>query len=131
MHTLTLPLPPSINRRFKPTAHNPYTLTESVRTFKAHVALLALEHDLTPLTGKLFAQVDLFRPADRGDADNYTKVLFDSLEGILYHKDAQIKRYVVSVWVDKTNPRTIITVCEYTPTLYHLPIAAHLPPASP
>jgi len=120
MLTLTLPVPPSINRRFRPTHRNPYTLTEAVRNYKTTVALLALEHNFTPLTGKLFAQVTIYRPADRGDADNYTKVLFDSLEGILYHKDAQIKRYTVTVLTDKHSPRTIITVCPFSPTLYHL-----------
>ena len=112
--------PPSVNRRFTPRKGRPYSLSEDVKTFYDIVAFTAIQHGFTPLTGKLFAQVDIYRVADRGDIDNYGKALWDSLQGILYMKDSQIKRSVVTLHVDKKHPRTEVVVCAFRSDLYSI-----------
>lgn len=115
-----IPVPPSLNNRFQPNKRTAFKLNQAVNDYKDTVALLAISHQFTPLTGKLFAQVDIFRTADRGDADNYEKALWDSLQGILYHNDNQIKRHLITVHVDKQNPRAEVSICSYHPNLFHL-----------
>lgn len=105
-----IPVPPSLNRRFKPKKNTPFALSDAVHAYKNTVALLAIPHQFTPLNGKLFAQVIIYRPSDRGDADNYEKALWDSLQGILYHNDKQIKRHTLTLEVDKHDPRLEITI---------------------
>lgn len=117
----TIPVPPSLNRRFKPNKHRTFALNEAVHAYKSTVAILAIPHHFTPLDGKLFAQVTIYRPSDRGDADNYEKALWDSLQGILYHNDKQIKRHILTLEVDKQNPRLEIAVTHFHPDLYRLP----------
>ena len=115
-----IPVPPSLNNRFLPNRRTPFKLNQAVKEYKDIVSLLAISHQFTPLTGKLFAQVDIFRPSDRGDADNYEKALWDSLQGILYHDDKQIKRHVITVHVDRSNPRAEVSICPYHPDLFCL-----------
>jgi len=48
----------------------------------------------------------------RRDIDNYNKTILDSMEGIVYEDDCQIKKLVVEKFVDKDNPRVEITIME-------------------
>jgi crossover junction endodeoxyribonuclease RusA len=46
------------------------------------------------------------------DIDNYGKILFDSLSGIVYQDDKQIQKLIITKYYDKDNPRVTIKVKE-------------------
>mgnify|MGYP003641671900 CR=1 FL=1 len=69
--------------------------------------------ELEPLQGPLSVDLEIFvcKPkstklhSPRGDIDNFTKAIFDSLNGRLWEDDRQIEKlYVVKCWTDS---------CEY------------------
>lgn len=47
------------------------------------------------------------------DIDNYNKLVLDSLSGIVYEDDKQIKQLFVEKQYDKLNPRVEIELIEY------------------
>jgi Holliday junction resolvase RusA-like endonuclease len=57
-------------------------------------------------------QLDVYRPAKRGDIDNFGKVLLDSVQGFGYVNDSQIVELVMRRYDDKANPRVELTVEE-------------------
>jgi Holliday junction resolvase RusA-like endonuclease len=46
----------------------------------------------------------------RRDIDAYTKIILDSMEGIMYENDCQITEMHVFKEVDKENPRTVVQI---------------------
>lgn len=62
------------------------------------------------MDGPLSVEVRLFRPRKSGDIDNRIKPLFDSLNGLAWHDDAQIARLLVERSEDKLNPRAEVRV---------------------
>ena len=44
------------------------------------------------------------------DIDNYNKLVFDSLENIVYYNDKQIRKLYIEMYIDKNNPRVEIRV---------------------
>lgn len=46
--------------------------------------------DMKPLAGPVAVEFTVFRPAKRGDLDNFMKVLLDSMQGSFYMNDKQI-----------------------------------------
>jgi len=66
-----------------------------------------------PLKGKLWIVVRLFHKTKRAkDIDNYNKLLFDSLNGVVYDDDVQIVKLHLSKDYDKENPRIEIDIYE-------------------
>jgi len=60
----------------------------------------------TQLQGDLTVSIKVFFPENRGDLDNAIQTVFDSLQGLVYKNDKQIKRYeYVEAFIDKDHPR--------------------------
>lgn len=66
--------------------------------------------DIRPFGGQVAVVVDVYRPAKRGDLDNFLKCLLDGLQGTMYKNDKQIKCILATRYDDKTNPRVEVTV---------------------
>jgi crossover junction endodeoxyribonuclease RusA len=99
--TMTLPIPPSANKYWVYTGRRVVTSPEA-KAYKQAVRLLAPRHIIE---GRVAVNVSVFRPAKRGDLDNYLKVMLDALEGVLYHNDKQITEIHAFRYDDKENPR--------------------------
>jgi crossover junction endodeoxyribonuclease RusA len=98
----TLPIPPSANRYWR-IWNNRIVVTEEARAYKEEVALLL--RGAVPLVGNVVTNFTVFRPAKRGDLDNYNKVMFDALQGLAYSNDNQITQIHSYREDDKNNPR--------------------------
>ena len=61
------------------------------------------------LTGSIFTNVKFYLKRDR-DVHGSLKLLFDSLEGIIYENDKQITKETIEKFIDKENPRIEIEV---------------------
>ena len=44
------------------------------------------------------------------DIDNYNKLILDSMSGIIYNDDKQIRRLLIEMYYDKLNPRVEIEI---------------------
>jgi Holliday junction resolvase RusA-like endonuclease len=51
-----------------------------------------------------------FPDARRRDADNVLKSVCDGMNGVVYVDDSQVTRATVTKAIDRTNPRTEVTV---------------------
>ena len=51
-----------------------------------------------------------FRPANRGDLDNISKLLWDSMQGILFKNDSQVFRRYDEKSIDRENPRVDLLI---------------------
>lgn len=59
-----------------------------------------------PLEGNIHIEVELYFKDKRvRDIDNYSKILLDSLTGIVWIDDKQIQKMTISKHIDKDNPR--------------------------
>jgi len=58
-----------------------------------------------PITGDVSLDVRIYRAKKIGDIDNYNKILFDSLTGIVWEDDKQINELHIKKLTDKKNPR--------------------------
>ena len=54
-----------------------------------------------------------FGTKHKRDIDNYAKLVLDSMEGIVYEDDKQIKRITIEKFYDKESPRTEIIIKKY------------------
>lgn len=107
-YTLTLPIPPSANRYWVYTGKRVATSPEA-KAYKQAVLLLAPKNIIH---GRVAVNISVFRPAKRGDLDNYLKVLLDALEGVLYENDKQITEIHAFRYDDKENPRVELLAYE-------------------
>lgn len=63
------------------------------------------------LTGDLSISVSFFFGTKRkADIDNFSKILFDALTGIVWEDDSQIQEVTLRKFLDKSNPRIEITI---------------------
>lgn len=107
--SLVLPFPPSLNRMYR-TVNGRFLTSEVGRAYKEECGWSARIQGCTPHTGLLTVTVYLYRPSRRGDADNYTKVLLDSLQGIAWLNDNQIEELHIYRRLDPKNPRVELTI---------------------
>lgn len=114
MEALVLPYPPSTNNLYA-TVRGRRVLTREGRQYKAKATLLALAHGLRPLDGEVSVTLSLYRPRRAGDIDNSLKSVFDSLKGVAWHDDSQVKRIEAERFEDKHNPRVEIVVESVAP----------------
>jgi Holliday junction resolvase RusA-like endonuclease len=49
---------------------------------------------MKPLEGPVAVEFTVYRPAKRGDLDNFMKCLLDGMQGTMYKNDKQIVRIV-------------------------------------
>jgi Holliday junction resolvase RusA-like endonuclease len=77
------------------------------KDFKTKVMELCNSMTLVPLVGELSVDIEIFKKKPksskltlpRGDVDNFAKAVLDSMNGILWEDDSQIKSlYVTKDW---------------------------------
>lgn len=69
-------------------------------------------HD-EPITAPLAVSMELYLGTKRrADIDNFNKLVFDSLSGIVYEDDSQIQHLTIAKLYDKTNPRIELSISE-------------------
>jgi crossover junction endodeoxyribonuclease RusA len=108
-HIFTLPVPPSANRYWR-VYRNRIVVTDEARAYKDEIRLLLRQ--VAPLKKLVSVNFTVFRPAMRGDLDNYNKVMFDALQGLAYVNDNQIIEIHSFREDDKQNPRVEFLVYE-------------------
>ena len=109
--SFTIPLAPSVNRLY----HNyngTVVTSDEVKVYKMLVAIQLRNDKVGFLRGPIIAHVDFYRPRQRGDLDNYLKVTFDALQGIVFDNDEQIISIHTNRYDDADNPRAEIRLEE-------------------
>jgi Holliday junction resolvase RusA-like endonuclease len=107
----TLPWPPSLNRTYR--AHGRGVHKSDAATGYAWLVIAALnDQDVRMLTGDVVVRLDLYRPAKRGDVDNYSKVLLDQLQGRVFADDSQVVELHIVRHDDRVDPRVEVVVEE-------------------
>jgi crossover junction endodeoxyribonuclease RusA len=104
-----LPFPPSGNRYWRHGRGRTYK-GEQARQYQESAAWVAKLAGATLHNGAVGLELRFYRPQRRGDLDNRLKVLLDSLEGVLYNNDGQIKELHAYLADSKANPRVEV-VC--------------------
>lgn len=111
MTILTLPVPPSANRYWRHDRGNIHRSNEA-EAYRHTVGWQCNVEGVRPLTGNVCISIDVYRPAKRGDLDNYLKVAIDSLIGFAYLDDKQIVEIHAMRHDDKDDPRLIVSISE-------------------
>jgi crossover junction endodeoxyribonuclease RusA len=101
-----LPIPPSANRYWR-NVRGRVLVSEEAKVYKRTVGLLCGQID--PLHGNVSVKFTIYRPRKAGDLDNYTKVMLDSLKGILYPDDDAVVEIHARRDDDKHNPRVVLS----------------------
>jgi crossover junction endodeoxyribonuclease RusA len=104
-----LPVPPSANRYWR-IWNNRVVVTEEAKAYKQAVFFRLREYE--PLRGDVAVNFTVFRPSKRGDLDNYIKVMFDALNGLVWLDDMQVVEIHSFRTDDKNNPRVKFLVYE-------------------
>ena len=108
--TLDLPLPPSVNHCYFTTKSGNRILTAKAKKYISLVQILAREFVKDQgwqlnAGNKLIADMWWHWPdGRRRDVHNYTKVLFDAMEGIVYVDDKYVLPRHQDYTVDKLEP---------------------------
>lgn len=108
---LILPPPISANRYWRK-FQNRMVVSAEAKAYKSEVAVIANASGAQLMTGDVAIQLDVFREAKRGDLDNQLKVIFDSLQGIVYENDNQVVEIHARRFDDKANPRVEVQITE-------------------
>jgi Holliday junction resolvase RusA-like endonuclease len=109
---LTLPIPPSTNSFWRVGRNGRVYTTDEARAYKETVGYLCLAQRTKPYAGNVAVTLRVFRKRKSGDADNFCKVLLDSLQGHAYINDKQVIEVHVYLGDDKDNPRVETTITE-------------------
>jgi crossover junction endodeoxyribonuclease RusA len=110
MMTIELPLPPSANRYWRKFGGK-IVKSQEARDYQAQVGWWAKVAGLNEMIGgNVSVSMWVYRAQKRGDLDNRIKVLLDSLEGIAYKNDDQVKELHAFLDDDKDNPRVVVQV---------------------
>ncbi len=108
-YSFTLPVPPSANRYWR-VWKNRIVVTQEARDYKQAVFFKLREFD--PLRDDVVVNFTVFRPSKRGDLDNYTKIMFDAMNGLVWLDDIQVVEIHSYRADDKNNPRVEVLVYE-------------------
>ena len=108
---LTLPEPPSANRYWR-SYRGRLVISPAAIAYKGEVATRCIIAKVKPLplSANVRLTVRWFRSKRMGDLDNRLKIIFDALNGYVYHDDAQIVEIHAYREDDKTRPRLELTV---------------------
>lgn len=107
--TFSLPFPPLLNRYYS-YWRGGRQLTAEARTYKLGALVHGKAQGIKPLDGDVCVQLTLYRRARRGDIDAPLKCLFDSLQGLAYQNDSQIRELHVLQLEDAADPRVRVSV---------------------
>ncbi len=89
---------PSVNHYWKGSGRHRYISPEG-RAFKQQVARQAKYNNFQLLDGDVEVTIDWFKKGQqRGDLDNILKVILDSLNGVSYQDDKQVKSIIAKMW---------------------------------
>ena len=108
-YSFVLPVPPSANKYWM-VANNRIIVTPEASSYKQQVFLQLRNYE--PLRSDVGVNFTVFRPWKRGDPDNYTKVMFDALKGLVWLDDSQVIEIHSFRDDDKLNPRVEFLVYE-------------------
>ena len=111
--SFTVPLvPPTVNHYVKHTRNGRHYVTAQAKAFKAAVGLLARERRASVDARWYEVEAHIFLGAgQKGDADNFGKVLLDSLqEAGVIRSDAAVTDLILRKRRDRNAPRTEICV---------------------
>jgi len=108
-YSFTLPVPPSANRYWQ-VANNRIIVSSEASSYKQQVYIQLREYE--PLRNNVGVNFTVFRPYKRGDLDNFTKVMFDALKGLVWLDDSQVVEIHSFRADDKNNPRVEFLVYE-------------------
>lgn len=106
---ITLDVGPSANRYWR-MVNGRMVRSREATDYKHYVALLCATAGFVPLDGNVCLSVDVYRPAKRGDLDNFLKVVGDALIGFAYHDDSQVVELRARRFDDPQCPRFEIEV---------------------
>ena len=108
-YSFSIAVPPSANRYWT-IANNRLVVTNEAKKYKQIVFYQLKNYE--PLRGDVAVNFTVFRPARRGDLDNYTKVMFDALNGLVWLDDLQVVEIHSFRADDTENPRVEFLVYE-------------------
>jgi crossover junction endodeoxyribonuclease RusA len=108
---ITLPYPPSANRYWR-IMNNRMVRSNEATAYVIEVDALCREKDIVPAAGEVGVIVEVYRPWQKGDLDNFLKIALDSLQRWAYDNDKQIVEIHAYRHDDKHNPRLEIEVIE-------------------
>ena len=110
-YSLTLDLPPSLNRYWRK-VRNRIIVSSEAKAYKDVVGWQAKIAGCNPIDGPVGVEVQVYRARKTGDLDNYLKVLLDAMQGFLYGNDKQITTLLAYRHDDAKNPRVEVKVWE-------------------
>ncbi len=113
LQTVTLPWPPSANRYWRHTVKGGRAityLTPEGKAYKSAGYIACIRRGVRRIDGPVKITFHLYRPAKRGDIDNYTPLCQDAIRGRAYGDDDQIIEMHTYRHEDKHNPRVEVTV---------------------
>lgn len=114
MITLSLPLPPSINRTYKRGPGSFYKSDEAKAWEEESLWTLKKQWKKTPLACDVSLIITFYFANKRRDLSSGLKILEDVLEkGGIYKNDRQIRTEMIYKKYDKDNPRVEIRVVEF------------------
>jgi crossover junction endodeoxyribonuclease RusA len=108
---ITLPVPPSANNYWRHDRGRTHR-THEADQYRRTVSLLCSIEGIEPYAGNVCLSIDVYRPAKRGDLDNFLKVAIDSLRGYAYVDDNQIVELHAGRFDDKADPRVVVVISE-------------------
>jgi crossover junction endodeoxyribonuclease RusA len=106
---ITLPWPPSLNKLYRSTGSG-IRITRDAIAYKNEVRTILRNKRVTLTTQPVSLTIHQYRPQKRGDIDNYSKLLLDSLQGYVYENDSQVNELHIFRHDDKRNPRVMLTI---------------------
>lgn len=110
---MVLPYPPSVNEMYPIAVRGKRALkylSEEGKRYQKFVGQIALAVGVRPVSGDVDVRVEVYRPQKSGDLDNIFKATFDSLKGIAWIDDKQVRRIVAERKEDPGFPRVVIFV---------------------
>jgi crossover junction endodeoxyribonuclease RusA len=119
---LILPYPPSLNKMWRSYVPKGWTraivvLTAEAKAYKHHIRVVAREHGMKPIRGRVEIQFKLVpKNGICMDLSNSWKVAEDALQGICYDDDAHVYRIVAERGEpDELGERLEVEVTGYEP----------------
>ena len=67
------------------------------------------------IDGEYWIELAFYRAERRGDWDNFAKAVTDPMSGLAWPDDRQIVEAIVSMYVDRKNPRVEVRVERFPP----------------
>ena len=111
MTELELPYPPSVNHYYRRVGRRTLISREG-RKFRRHVCSLLAAAGVTPLSGPLRVEIEVYPPdRRRRDIDNVQKALLDALQhGGAFHDDGQIVQLKIEKRRCVPGGRTVVRI---------------------